>query len=220
MSIQQENFKAIADKIRKNTNATEAIKPSAFANKVDEVYTAGKQAEYDAFWDIFQQSGTLLNYNHAFYRWFKENYKPKYPIRTVIITNGFAYSKIEDTLVDIEILESYQNTTLSQLFNQCTVLHTVRSLVFPRKITTYTNCFAGCKALTNLTVSGCINGNGFNVSDCPLTKDSLLSVLETLADKTADTNTTEWVCTLGTANLEKLSATEIAVATEKGWSLA
>lgn len=41
MSIQQEKFKAIADKIREKTNKTDVIKPNDFVNKIDEVYNAG-----------------------------------------------------------------------------------------------------------------------------------------------------------------------------------
>ena len=41
MSYQQEQFKAIADKIREKTGTTDPIKPIDFANKIDEVYEAG-----------------------------------------------------------------------------------------------------------------------------------------------------------------------------------
>jgi hypothetical protein len=32
----------------------------------DEVYDAGKQAEYDAFWDVFQNNGNRTDYARAF----------------------------------------------------------------------------------------------------------------------------------------------------------
>ena len=45
-------------------------------------YMEGKQAEYDAFWDIYQRNGTRTNYCYAFAGdgWCKDNFKPKYPI--------------------------------------------------------------------------------------------------------------------------------------------
>ena len=44
---------------------------------------SGKQAEYDAFWDIYQQNGNRTNYRNAFagHGWTPDNFKPKYDIR-------------------------------------------------------------------------------------------------------------------------------------------
>lgn len=181
MSYQQEKFKEIADAIREKTGTEEKILPTDFASMQQEVFDAGKKAEYDAFWDVFQQNGNLSNYNHAFYRWFDECYKPKYPIKTTLFTNGFAYSKIEDTLVDIEISENYQGNLLNKLFDQATKLKTIRKLVLPSKITTYTNCFANCTALENLTVEGEICGS-FDLHWSPLSKESVESVVSALSD--------------------------------------
>ena len=33
---------------------------------LDEVYAAGKQAEYDAFWDAYQSNGERASYENAF----------------------------------------------------------------------------------------------------------------------------------------------------------
>ena len=220
MSIQQEKFKAIADKIRKNTNATEAIKPSAFADKVDEVYKAGKQAEYDAFWDTFQQNGKRTSYYLAFPYWEDACYNPKYPVVTApdgIPTNMmFDSAKITDTRVDIFV----NCERVDSMFRVCRNLKTVKRLVLTERTTTFNNFATSCVALENFNVEGVINGNiDFHWSE-KLTHESLMKIINCLADKTADTSGAEMVCTLGTTNLEKLSATEIAVATEKGWTLA
>lgn len=49
---------------------------------IDEVYEAGKKAEYDAFWDAFQKNGTRRTYTYAFsYGGFNHtNFYPKYDI--------------------------------------------------------------------------------------------------------------------------------------------
>ena len=66
----------------------------------DAVYDKGKKDEYDAFWDVFQQNGTLTFYGYAFsgHGWNKDNFKPKYPIVTNNAINRsnvlFAYSRI------------------------------------------------------------------------------------------------------------------------------
>lgn len=44
MSIMQEKFKAIADKIREKLSITDLIKPNDFVNKIDDVYDAAKEA--------------------------------------------------------------------------------------------------------------------------------------------------------------------------------
>jgi len=48
-------------------------------------FEAGKQAEYDRFWDNYQQNGERTNYFGAFSgsAWSKETFKPKYTIRPV-----------------------------------------------------------------------------------------------------------------------------------------
>ena len=44
MSVQQQKFKEIADAIRERTGTNDLIKPSDFASKIDDVYTAGQNS--------------------------------------------------------------------------------------------------------------------------------------------------------------------------------
>ena len=48
----------------------------------DAVYDKGKQSEYDAFWDKFQQSGNRRSYAYGIsgLGWTKETFKPKYDL--------------------------------------------------------------------------------------------------------------------------------------------
>ena len=48
----------------------------------DEGFEAGKKAEYDAFWDAYQQKGNRSNYSYAFSGsgWTTNNFKPKYDV--------------------------------------------------------------------------------------------------------------------------------------------
>lgn len=61
-----------------------AEKLTAVAENVPKVYEAGKKAEYDAFWDVFQQYGTRRKYDTAFYNphhgWDGTTFNPKYDI--------------------------------------------------------------------------------------------------------------------------------------------
>lgn len=111
MSVQQEKFKEIADKIRSYTGTEDLIKPSEFADKVDEVYSRGntdgieqgieqgRQAVYDEFWDDYQKNGNRQDYAKAFEGafWNNKRLKPKYSLNNAQNCNFmFRYSNIKD----------------------------------------------------------------------------------------------------------------------------
>ena len=84
MSLLRELTKPIADKIRFFLNVDDLIPPSQFDKKIDEVYEAGKQAEYDAFWDAYQNNGNQMPWgSQAFYgKWWNDvTFYPKYDIK-------------------------------------------------------------------------------------------------------------------------------------------
>lgn len=83
MSIQQEKFKIIADKIREKTGTAESIKPNDFASKIDDVYEQGKTDEYNKMWDRLQRNGENTYYTNFFqgYCWGWDNFYPKYDIK-------------------------------------------------------------------------------------------------------------------------------------------
>lgn len=189
----------------------------------DEAFNAGKKAERDSFWDIYQKSdngiiGGAADYSYRFYYlcWTDENYKPKYPIRINAEWRAsavFTHSKITNTVVDI-IAEAKVN--FNATFGNCLQLVTIPRLVVTKDCY-YTNTFLNCTALENLNIEGVIGGKGFDVSPCTkLTHDSLMTIINALENKTSGT----WTVTLGTANLAKLTDAEKAIATGKGWTLA
>ena len=59
--------------------------------------TEGKQAEYDRFWDAYQQNGTRTDYRFAFagFGWTAEFLRPKYPIRPTGAA-GMLFHSIQD----------------------------------------------------------------------------------------------------------------------------
>lgn len=80
--------------------------------------------------------------------------------------------------------------------------------------------FYGCTSLTNLNMDGAVlpksNLKQFGLDSCPLTVESLVSVLNALPQLSSSESFT---CTLGSKNLAKLSDDQKAIATEKGWTL-
>lgn len=101
-------------------------------------------------------------------------------------------------------------------FRNCSSLYAFNSFWFDENIKTYSEVFKGCTSLRTLPAYKKIDGTGLDFSDCPLTVDSLVSIIGCLVKQTSGTKT----ITFGTTNLSKLTAAQKAVATGKGWTLA
>ena len=201
-----------------------AEKLQTIAENESKVYKAGQEAgqkaERDNFWDVFQNYGNTRNYYQAFSydKFTDETYNPKYDIRcsegTTPAQNMFySATKITDTKVAI-----YANARdLSSAFGM-SGLKTIRKL-HVYESTIFYNTFSGCYHLENLTIDGVIGQNGFDVHwSTKLTHDSLISIIEHLADKSNESGT--WTVTLGSDNKNKLTDDEIAIAEAKGWDVA
>lgn len=84
----------IAEQITRAKNDYDAVKEAGVKK--------GKDEQYDAFWDAFQQNGTRTDYMSAFGAcWTPETFRPKYPIRPttayfMFFHNGAQGIKIED----------------------------------------------------------------------------------------------------------------------------
>lgn len=87
------------------------------------------------------------------------------------------------------------------------------------KLPSVTNMFQNCKA-TNIifTDDSVIACKGLDFSSCPLTHDSLMSIVNALQNKASLGQT--GTITLGATNLANLTDAEKAIAQGKGWSLA
>ena len=123
-----------------------------------------------------------------------------------------------------------QVTNVAGMFNYCTSLTTVPELDLS-SATNLTQMFRYCIALTTLggfknlgqsySTSESANYSDYklDLSNCSsLTHDSLMNVINKLYDiATKGCNTQQLV--LGSNNLAKLTAEEIAIATNKGWSV-
>lgn len=101
INIRQANadFVAIKEKFVANgVEVAEGTRTSEYAQKVDEVYEAGKKAEYDAFWDAYQENGNRLKYGGAFsgVGWNDETFKPKYDIKPTEVSRILSGTAITD----------------------------------------------------------------------------------------------------------------------------
>lgn len=121
------------------------------------------------------------------------------------------------TITHIPALK-FHARNFEQVFKNCKNLHTIDEFDMGVNGEYVYQVFEGCTALQNVVFKGVLKCNNMNVSACPLTKESLLSLLNILKDNS--TTGTKNTVTLGATNLAKLTDAEIAKATQKGWTIA
>ena len=120
------------------------------------------------------------------------------------------------SLQKIDGLITSKIESASEMFHGCTALHTIsHPLDFSNVKSQIDTTFTSCKLLSYVRFSGTINVDIY-MNGCPkLTVDSLLSLLNALAD-----GVTDKTCKIGSTNLAKLTEEQKAIATDKGWTLA
>lgn len=133
-----------------------------------------------------------------------------------LITIGGANMQNCSALERIELPD-----TLEIIGNKfCNGCKKLRTINFPKSLQSIDSWYflAGCTSLEYVTIE-----NGFNCDNLVLSVSTLYSVetivswLEALADRTGDT---AYTLTIGTTNLNKLTAEQKAIATNKNWNLA
>ena len=178
----------------------------------DTAYDEGRKAEYDAFWDANQDFGNRTNYEYAYSRsgWTDDNFKPKYLIKPVNATQIFAQNKV---LSSIPVIDFTVATKVDNAFTGSYAV-TIEKIISAAETPWPRLCFNGATKLVNVVFDGVVGRGAFYFVDSKLlSHDSMISLFTAIADGT--TGTIE----LGDINLTKLTQAEIAMATEKGWTL-
>lgn len=96
----------------------------------DDVYEAGKQAQYDEFWDVFQDYGNRRYYSSAFPGiisssnfWNEQNFTPKYDIilndSVNASDNMFIYSPMKNLEAHLNNLGVKLDTSQAPRLNSC-----------------------------------------------------------------------------------------------------
>lgn len=168
-----------AEKLTTIAENQQKVYDAGYADGVE----AGAKSEYDRFWDEFQNKGGMASYYWAFFgdRFTDATYNPKYDIvcsygSTVDGAAMFYSSPITDTKVAIFAWHS-----LDQAFRSAKSLKTIRRLDVREQTKTMSNTFYQCEALENLTMTGTLVAS-VDLSYSPLlTKESILSVINTMS---------------------------------------
>jgi hypothetical protein len=89
-------------------------------NDYDEVYEAGKKAEYDAFWDAYQWNGTRVDYHQAFggKGWRESNFKPKYDVIPIGADNLFFWFNYDGRFPKVDLKKVFEERGLKLDFSQ------------------------------------------------------------------------------------------------------
>ena len=174
-------------------------------------YGAGKEAEYDAFWDACQVNGTRTNYRTGFgwASWKDETFKPKYDIKPKNAYGVFTGTYIADIWGYLEKagvkLDTSEATDMSYVCSEIKYCPRIGELDF-RKATAstgafyysnaietidkiivnennvYSSWFTGCTKLKNIKFEGVI-GNNINISPATLlSRASIESIVNHLSD--------------------------------------
>jgi hypothetical protein len=225
-----------------------AEKLTTIAENQQSVYDAGKQSEYDRFWDTYQQNGNQINYEKVFagYPWTKEIFRPKYNMRPRVANDMFYYHNFDGTPYDlVEHLESL-GVTLD--FSNCAWLSGAFTyagfsrvgVIDTRASTSVSSMFTNSPHL--ITIDKLILKDDGSQTFTAFTNTSKLEniIIEGVIGQPLNVSwstklthdslmsiinalqsgVTSKTLTIGTANLAKLTDAEKAIATEKGWTLA
>jgi surface protein len=118
------------------------------------------------------------------------------------------------TSLDVSGWDTSSLTSMYHMFNRCNLLESLDLSSWDvSNVTNMEGIFDQCSKLANFKAPKNISCN-VSFYYCPLTHESLMSIINNLATVT-ETRTLQ----LGSVELAKLTAEEIAIATNKGWTL-
>lgn len=205
-----EKLTQIAENEQKVYDAGYAKGQAEGGGAYDEGFEAGKVAEYDAFWDAYQDNGISKQYHYAFagYGWNDATFYPKYDIVMQSSCLGaFQYSKITDiaerlkecgialdtsdcsnfqamfayaTTKSLPTINTLKAGSLTSIFTDCKSLERIEKLVV-KENQQYKSSFDKCYALKHILFEGEI-GNNLDLQYSPLSKASIESIVEHLSD--------------------------------------
>ena len=202
--------------------------------------------DYNILWDAIQKSGARTIYDRVFEGWTPESFRPKYSMNVTSAVQMFENFTGEIDLVErlnecgvsldfsrcsnfekafnmsaikrIGDLDLRKATNTAYLFH-CGSIETIENLIVDNNFWPKGTEFKYCPHLQNISITGLFHNNGLDFHWSGLTHQSLLNIINALASYVWSGGMETRTITLGVSNLSKLTNAEIAMATEKGWTL-
>lgn len=121
----------------------------------EEAYQQGRQDEYDAFWDAYQDNGNRTDYANCFsgQGWTEETYKPKYDIDTTINYMVFRRCGIKDlgeTIRKSGKRVIFRGNSIQFTFQQSPNLEVIDGIEFITPLTYVSGAFSYCSRLRKI----------------------------------------------------------------------
>lgn len=192
-----------------------------FETIADAVYEKGKQAEYERFWDSYQENGNKRFYGYAFAYWNDEVFKPKYTIMTDVNVNRtnfmFGYATLTKIMTPLYFYDTTSNSTFYYC-NKCVKIgDDTGGGIWVTKNRLYTSNFATCKLLEEIRFLDYNEkgeyvpseiGNSISFSDSPLLSvDSQVNIIKHLVDFSGTSDEGTRILTIHPEAWERLNQT-------------
>lgn len=200
---------SIAEKLKTIADNTVAIYEKGKADCTEE----GAKAEYNRFWDSFQDNGNRTDYGYGFAGkgWTNDTFKPKYPI---IAVGDASYMFNNSNLKDCDFVEQGIDIDLSGVTSATYMFRNAKGIIrlgtidltgckdinrflwdsgvqtIDNFIVTeslkWDNTFASANNLVNISITGTIGQTGLSFSNSKnLSHDSIVSVINHLSTSTS-----------------------------------
>lgn len=197
-----------------------ANKLKTIAENEQKVYNAGKNEQWNDFWDGLQENGNRTQYPQTFsLGWDDKAFNPKYNFVITEAIGMFRNTKITqlakklkdnnltfDTsqlngasatqmfqvakVEDVPTLDLRNVTSLSHLFSYSNVT-TIERLILGNKLTSGDSAFIEARKLKHCIFDGVLSYNGLNLKYCPLLdKESITSLINILSTTTSGLSVT------------------------------
>ena len=229
------HYNDIADAIREKTGTENTYTPAEMASGVNEVYEAGKKAEYDEFWDVILDNGKRSEFSSAFAYWKCEYLRPTQKVKaggliSQMFRNNPLLRKVEREYFDLSNATTSETSSSGGnyfMFSDCPELEEIEDIGL--KSAYYHTTFADCPKLKRIAVvrstedtmfnstfrrntslkeieiEGVI-GKNISFSFSPLTVESMKSIITHLKDYSGTTSEYTYTVTFKTSAFEELEA--------------
>lgn len=188
----------------------------------------GKQDEYDAFWDIFQDYGNRNSYYNTFQGsvntdyWKDAIFNPKYELDCSGNATYSARSVFSNNIriTDIKVPMNCQGVSMRETFNTARALIRI-PLIRVNADTSFLTAFKDCDSLEEVKFEGVIAKNGLDLQYSPkLSKASITSVINALSTTTSGLSVTLSKTAVTTAFGSTDSEEWLAlIATKQNWTI-
>lgn len=185
-----------------------AEKLTTIAENEQKIFDAGKKSQHDYTIETLQENGKRTNYDGGFSCWTEDLFKPKYDMKPT--SACYIFARFNKDVKEIDMVEHLNKYNVSLDFSSCTNftnfliysfvsrlgtvdtrsasavnfyiayrLKKIDSLILKNDGTQSFN-FGMCNFLESIKITGII-GQNINFGDCPLLKDSIISVINALS---------------------------------------